>query len=134
MFLAVYVDDFEMSGPKDAMKTAWGLIRRDLVLEDPTDIGLYLGCLHEKFEIETSDQRKIRGIRYNTEDYLRSTVEKYCTKAENITGQKVKLKRVATPFTIEDQRDGPSGMPAPTGPCAECPWRKHTFPTSQFGV
>ncbi len=49
VFLAVYVDDFKMSGPKDAMKTVWDLIRKDLVLEDPTEIGLYLGCLHEKF-------------------------------------------------------------------------------------
>ena len=45
--LAVYVDDFKMSGPKAAMETAWGLIRKDLVLEDPTDIGL-LPCLSSR--------------------------------------------------------------------------------------
>ena len=50
LFLAVYVDDFKMSGPEGNLREGWQLIRSHLTLEDPTPSGKYLGCEHRVFE------------------------------------------------------------------------------------
>ena len=44
LFLAVYVDDFKMSGPKQNMKEGWTKIRTGLNIETEKDMGMYLGC------------------------------------------------------------------------------------------
>ena len=44
--LAVYVDDFKMSGKPDNLKEGWKLIGKHIKLETPSPLGRYLGCQH----------------------------------------------------------------------------------------
>ena len=46
LLLAVYVDDFKMSGPSDSMKKGWELISSKIDMDAPTPMGRYLGCEH----------------------------------------------------------------------------------------
>ena len=46
LLLAVYVDDFKMSGPSDSMKKGWELISSKIDMDSPTPMGGYLGCEH----------------------------------------------------------------------------------------
>ena len=47
LLLAVYVDDFKMSGPTDSMKKGWELISSKIDMDSPTPMGRYLGCEHQ---------------------------------------------------------------------------------------
>jgi len=51
LMLAVYVDDFKLSGPKENLAQGWKLIGHGrtggITLEAPSESGLYLGCKHE---------------------------------------------------------------------------------------
>ena len=51
LLLAVYVDDFKLSGPKKNLAEGWRLIgdgrEGGITVETPSDSGLYLGCKHE---------------------------------------------------------------------------------------
>jgi hypothetical protein len=49
LMLAVYVDDFKMSGPTSSLATGWSLISKHIKLEKPTPLGRYLGCHHSSF-------------------------------------------------------------------------------------
>jgi hypothetical protein len=130
LMLAVYVDDFKLSGPKENLKKGWDLIMRDskgnerLKIESPAPANLYLGCTHEVKTISHADGHQSRAMVYNMESYLTSTVEKYCDLVENLTGDKVILKQVATPFLIEDNKDAAAGRPATSGGMPICPWCK----------
>lgn len=44
----ILVGDFKLVGPGDNMKKAWSLIRDVIAMDDPTILGKYLGCGHEK--------------------------------------------------------------------------------------
>ena len=44
LMLSIYVDDFKMSGPIENMEKGWALLRSKIDMEDPTPVGLYLGC------------------------------------------------------------------------------------------
>ena len=44
LLLVVYVDDFNMAGPKGNLKKGWELLRTKLEIEPETGLGLYLGC------------------------------------------------------------------------------------------
>ena len=46
LLLAVYVDDFKMSGPKDSLTKGWKLIRDGIKTDDPALVGKDLGCYH----------------------------------------------------------------------------------------
>ncbi len=128
--LAVYVDDFKLSGPKKNLQKGWDLIMRDskgnerLKIETLAPANLYLGCTHEVKTISHADGHQSRAMVYNMESYLTSTVEKYCDLVENLTGDKVILKQVATPFLIEDNKDAAAGRPATSGGMPICPWCK----------
>jgi hypothetical protein len=50
LFLAVYVDDFKMSGPKGNLAKGWDLIRKQIKTENPTPAGKYLGCDHRAYQ------------------------------------------------------------------------------------
>ena len=47
MFLIVYVDDFKMSGRCETMVEGWKRIRAGIKMDDPTEVGRFLGCKHE---------------------------------------------------------------------------------------
>ena len=77
-------------GPRQSLPTGWGLIRRELTLEDPAPSNLYLGCYHEPIELKTAGGTA-QGIAYNMESYLQSSVDRYVDLATKATGQAVKL-------------------------------------------
>lgn len=47
MILSVYVDDFKMAGLTSNMKKAWSIIRNVISMDEPRDLGKYLGRGHE---------------------------------------------------------------------------------------
>jgi hypothetical protein len=66
LLLIAYVDDLMPAGPKGNLAEGWRLIRRDLELEDPTPLGLFLGCKHEKAEwFDRTLKCAVRGLSYN---------------------------------------------------------------------
>ena len=52
----MYVYDSKVAGPKGNLEKAWDLIQSDslttkgLKIEDPGQLGLFLGCKHEQYE------------------------------------------------------------------------------------
>ena len=46
MLLVVYVDDFELAGPKENMQKCWNEIRKGIRTDEPSSVGKYLGCDH----------------------------------------------------------------------------------------
>ena len=107
----MYVDDFKMSGPSKNMAEGWKLIRRGLQMDDPEPIGLYLGCVHEPFEMDHPSGGEVRQVRYNMEEYLRSTVTKYVELVRKTTGAEPKLSKVPTPFLQENHSENPAARP-----------------------
>ena len=74
----IYVDDFELSGPKEKLKLGWELISKGLKIEKPGPLGLYLGCKHEQSTRRLPDTGKeVRVMEYNMEEFLRSCVDRY---------------------------------------------------------
>ena len=53
--LAVYVDDFKMSGPSKNLSAAWSSIRKDDKMKDPMPTGKYLGCSHRVYDANIKD-------------------------------------------------------------------------------
>ena len=48
LFLSIYVDDFKMSGKREHLPKAWQIIKDvGLVIDEPQEGGLFLGCEHE---------------------------------------------------------------------------------------
>ena len=95
--------------------------------------GLFLGCKHEPVHVKLKNGNTARGIRYNSEAFLRDCVSLYCELAEAVTGQPVKLTRAFTPSVQDNvQKTCPAAAPAHVGPCARCPWCHFTFPKSEF--
>ena len=116
LFLVVYVDDFKLSGPKNALPIGWSLIRSKIKTDDPTPAGRYLGCDHlivEKFipkdknpfataggNLQQEEKIKVRAMIYNMSNFLKSCVDRYLELAKC---DKSKLKKVATPF-LDDNK------------------------------
>ena len=100
LFLVVYVDDFKLAGPSANLKKGWEMIRALVKTDTPSQLGLFLGCRHDTFTrtLPNSDV-VVRGIEYNMEDFLRSSVERY----KELTGVTV-LRRAATPFIEEPSK------------------------------
>ena len=97
MFLVVYVDDFKLSGPTANVAKGWSLIRSGIRTEEPTELGLYLGCKHEQSEKVLPDSGiRVRVMEYNMEDFLRSCVERY----KELTGVTY-LRSASRPFLSE---------------------------------
>ena len=55
VLLTVYVDDFKMAGPRQAVSRAWGLVGSKLKLESPKAANRYLGCDHIRTAIKATD-------------------------------------------------------------------------------
>ena len=123
LYLVVYVDDFKLSGPKDSLAKGWALIRKGLQMEDPTPLGVFLGCAHkiEKVPIGTGQMAAIIG--YDMSEFMANCVRKYLDLAPG-----ARLRPADTPFLPEDHALSPQGAPKTDGPVSECPWCLHTFP------
>ncbi len=68
------------------------------------------------------DGTRARAMEYDMSDFARSCVQKYLDEVKTTTGETTKLRDVSTPSLAEDHKETPAGMPAASGPCAECPW------------
>ena len=77
LMLVLCVDDFLMSGPKDAMGTMWERIGKALKIDEVGPMGLYLGCIHEEGQLTLPCGRVIRYCtltqRTSSETRLRDT-------------------------------------------------------------
>ena len=75
LFLCVYVDDFKLCGPKDAILPGWKLIEKHLNLDPPEEFGRYLGCQHILGHATLSCGTPVRTIEYDMKPFLVSTLE-----------------------------------------------------------
>ena len=87
----------------------------------------YLGCEQIRYQIDLPGGGKATADSKGMEDFMRSCVDLYLELAPGAT-----LRRVATPFLREDQRDAPARAPATNGPCEICTWCNHSFPPSPY--
>ena len=95
LFLMIYVDDFELSGPTENLKIGWETFAASgfkFVEEQPP--GLFLGCIHEPLETVINGVTA-RRFAYNVQAYLEDTVKRYCELVLDQTGQKVNLSTKA---------------------------------------
>ena len=135
LILVRYVDDFKMAGPSKNLDAGWRLLTQDngIELGDIEPPGLFLGCKHEPVHVKLKNGNVARGMRYNSEAFLRDCVSLYCELAEAVTGKSVRLTTAYTPSVQDNvQKTCPAAAPAHTGPCARCPWCHFTFPKSEF--
>ena len=90
--LSVYVDDFKMAGPRENLAKGWALLREKVVIEDPTEVGLYLGCQQRIHDVQARGVN-YRVMEYNIEPFLGQHIEKYL----NCPGS-IPLRNAATPY------------------------------------
>ncbi len=75
LFLVVYVDDFKLAGPAANITKGWDMIRKLVKTDMPRKLGSFSGCRHEEFTRSLPDSDVVvRGIEYNLEHFLRSSV------------------------------------------------------------
>ena len=51
LVLSIYVDDFKLAGPADALAKGWALLRTKIELEDHGPVSLYLGCQQQRIYV-----------------------------------------------------------------------------------
>ena len=83
-----------MSGPKGKLKEAWARISKLIDLDEPTSMGLFLGCNHREITVYPDGTTPVRGIEYDMRDSMRQCVEAYQKVAGNYS---TKLKHAETP-------------------------------------
>ena len=125
--LIIYVDDFKLACKREHSEVLWRDLRKEIVLDPPTDPDRFLGCYLEEFETSPEkvgfilenhpdlhprgqdlpnphtpvpSEHGVRGFLRNMSKYLESSVEKYCAVAGILRAD---LKKVATPFLDESQ-------------------------------
>jgi len=83
-----------MSGPKGKLKEAWARISKLIDLDEPTSMGLFLGCNHREITVYPDGVTPVRGIEYDMRDSMKQCVEAYQKVAGNYS---TKLKHADTP-------------------------------------
>ena len=111
--MAVYVDDFKMSGPVANLPKGWDLIKKGIQTDVPAAAGKYLGCEQRSFEklipawttpLLSSDgkanhsMQKVRVMEYDMKDFLIFCVDRFVDLAGK-SGPN--LRKVETPFIDE---------------------------------
>ena len=115
LFLTIYVDDFKLAGPKENLAEGWKLIRGNmtdeggtgLMMEDPSPLGHYLGCLHVQGKVTLPNGNVANTITYDMEEFLGSCVKRYLDLATEVQGTEPKLRVVGTPFWTTRQGTTP---------------------------
>ena len=77
LFLVVYVDDFKLAGPSKNLERGWTLVRKGLQMENPTPIGVFLGCNHRVSDIRLADGTCARLMQYDMVSFMKSCVARY---------------------------------------------------------
>ena len=65
-----------MSGPTENLAPMWERVGKELNIDEPAPMSLYLGCIHEESTIEV-DGHKIRTMTFNQEGFFMDKIEKY---------------------------------------------------------
>ena len=113
LFLAVYVDDFKLSGPSENMAEGWRLISKGtrgvdaIDIDEPTALDKYLGATHRESSA-TVDGRKVRTMEYDMSGFMQQCVDLYmdCAAARGADPKHRVLKPVPTPF-VDIGDEGP---------------------------
>ena len=102
------------------------------MMEDPSPLGHYLGCLHTQGKVTLPNGNVANTVSYDMEDFLGSCVKRYIDLATEVQGTAPKLRVVGTPFLDDADGDCPAGSPcAPVGsPSVFCPWCNNNFPVA----
>ena len=130
LLLVIYVDDLKMAGPTEQLPKGWSMLRKELRLEEETQLGLYLGCRISKGEAVLPDKTPVRTVTYDMETYLDMTVKKYC----EVTGfDPSKFKTVPSPSPAEETKHHPARAPVCNGQSHRCTWCGHTTPVDADG-
>ena len=64
-------------------------------MDEPTDLGTYLGCLHREIPVTLDDGSNARGMEYDMTEQMGQCVEWYQECAGKMA---TKLQKVDTPF------------------------------------
>ena len=94
------------------------MLRNLLNIEPEIDVGMYLGCTLRKGESRLKDGSRVSTMTYDMESFLEQCVEKY----QDIAGQKMVFKHVATPSLPEDTKQHPARAMCAKGGSVTCPW------------
>jgi len=92
LVLTVYVDDFMLSGPKDAHAAFWKELAKHVEIEDITGLERFLGRHHELHSIAPGSAE----VSFVMSDYAKQAVDMYVKAAPH-----AKLKQASTPFAPE---------------------------------
>ena len=128
--MVIYVDDFKIAGPKEALPRVWELLRQGLKIGPEGPAAHFLGCTHERGSFTLANGTEVTSMTYNMEPFLRSCVDLYLSLSRE-RGFQSNLRDVATPFIAEDHAGSPQGAPCGDGPAVFCPECRHAFPMSQ---
>ena len=86
--LAIYVDDFVLSAPKDEVKALWAQISSVISLDDPSPLQKFLGC-----DFRTTRHADHVTVTFDMAEFVRSCVDAY-----KLVNPGAKLRPVSTPF------------------------------------
>ena len=146
LYLAVYVGDFRLSGPKENLAKGWNLLRSGdesmglsgLLIEDPYPVGwnaetgrrdgksLYLGCYHSIHTVTQTNGNEVRVMEYDMSAFMEKSVQVYEELAKSC-GFYQSIKHADTPFLMEDHRYADSCRPCDHGNYTRCPYCNFTF-------
>jgi len=102
----------------------------DIDIEEPREVGLFLGCKHELEEVVLPNGTIAKKMTYNMEDFFRSCCTVY-KSLMNIPDATV-LKRTSTPFEDDEPKRAPARSPNTSGPSLRCPWCRDCFPEKDW--
>ena len=130
LFLVVYVDDFKLAGAEDNLTEGWRLIRSGLDVEDPHDVGQYLGCDHKlSMQAFHITGRPVRTIEYDMEHFMRSCVVRYT----ELTGTQT-FRKVSTPFVDDAPEADEAEVEGSSDKCAAPNLFNHTSSDPSSGT
>jgi len=132
VMFVVYVDDFKMAGLREDCEICWKNLRggQDAIeMDDPSEVGAYLGCSHLLKEEKCKDGTNVRVMEYNMEPFLEQCIASYIS----LTGSSANLTKVTTPFIDEDDNDNVARQPVENkGRASNVPGVWGSFPESAF--
>ena len=100
------------------------MLRTRLKIEPETGLDMYLGCNQSKGNVTLGNGHRVTTVTYDTEQFLRSCVDRYLEVAGD-----VKLNKVVTPELHEETKNHVSRKPAREGPSVVCNWCNNLVPT-----
>ena len=103
-----------------------------LMMEDPSPLGHYLGCLHVQGKVTLPNGNVANTVTYDMEEFLGSCVKRYIDLATEVQGTEPKLRVVGTPFLDDSAGSNVAGSPCASDgtPSVFCPWCNNHFPVA----